>query len=346
MKIVVLTLILIVFNAFGFESFNYVNKNYKITQSSELEYKYDRKISPYFDERPLNYFNGVNDIKIAYKTFIIPNAKASIVISSGRTESMIKYKELIYDLNSNGYSVYIHDHRGQGFSGRMMKDSQLGHVNNFLNYIEDMKIFVNNVVVKNKKTFLLAHSMGGAIASLYVEKYPYDFNGVVLSSPMHQPDLISSGLSDTVCKLMQTRQSNIDKYVFGEGSYDDTKISFARNRLTHSQERFKISNIESAKYPQTKIGGPSVRWVREACIWSNKSVEMAHNIKIPILLIQAQDDKIVNLQPQEEFCENTLGLCEGVRIEGAYHELLVESDNMRNKALSAMFDFFKLQIKY
>jgi len=342
---ILLLLIFVGHTAFGFESFNYVNKKYKITQSTELEKIYTTKISPYFQSVKLHYFLGQEGIKIAYKIFKVPNAKANIVISSGRTEGMFKYQELIYDLNRNGYSVYIYDHRGQGFSGRMSDDTQLGQVYNFMYYVEDMKTFFNTLVDKDRKIFLLGHSMGGAIASLYVEKYIYDFDALVLSSPMNQPDLLSSRLTDMVCNLIKKREENIDRYVFGEVSYDEAKTVFEGNQLTHSEIRFDITAKGYENNPETKIGGPSVRWVSEACRWGHNSVLLAENIQIPVLLIQAAQDTIVNLEPQEKFCVTTLGFCRGIKIDGAYHELFVEKDELRNKAMSAMFDFFKLQAK-
>jgi lysophospholipase len=189
--------------------------------------------------------------------------------------------------------------------------------------------------------FLVAHSMGGAIASLYIEKYIYDFDGVVLSSPMHQPDLINSRFTGMVCKILEKRESNIDRYVLGEVSYDEAEVDFKTNMLTHSKIRFDITTKEYENTPEVKIGGPSVRWVSEACEWSHNSVEMAQSIQIPVLLMQAAKDKIVNLKPQKKFCKTSFGFCRGIKIDGAYHELFVEKDEIRNKAMSAMFDFFK-----
>jgi lysophospholipase len=68
------------------------------------------------------------------------------------------------------------------------------------------------------------------------------------------------------------------------------------------------------------------------------SIELADHIEIPVLLLQAQEDKVVNLEPQEEFCKRAK-MCKGVKIEDAYHEMLIEKDIVRNKALSAILDF-------
>jgi len=79
------------------------------------------KINVNWDNRQEGSFLGVDDIKIKYVAILKDDDKGAVVISNGRTESYIKYKELAYDLGQQGYSVYIHDHRGQGFSGRMTK---------------------------------------------------------------------------------------------------------------------------------------------------------------------------------------------------------------------------------
>ena len=338
MKHLFLTLIFLT-TVFGFESFNYVNKNYKITSEQVLKETYFTKISPYFYEHKLNYFKAFDGLKIAYRIFKVPHAKAIIVISSGRTEGMLKYQELIYDLNQNGYSVYIHDHRGQGNSDRLLSDTQIGHVNKFDDYVKDLHQFVETIVPLGKKRILLGHSMGGAIASLYAEKYQNDFNALVLSSPMHQPDLVSSSMSNFACELIEKRKNDIDRYIVGEKSYDDSSKNFDENLLTHSKVRYEISKIAFDIEPKAKLGGPSVRWVSEACRGSAQSVVNAGNIKIPVLLLQAGEDQIVNKKPQEVFCENVGSNCKAYTLEGAYHELLVEKDSIRERVLTAVLDF-------
>ncbi len=324
---------------YGFESYNYVDKDYKITQVKELKEIYSSKISPYFDKQELKYFNSFDGIKIAYKKFIIPNAKGIIVISSGRSEGMIKYKELIYDFNRNGYSVYIHDHRGQGYSQRLLEDSQIGHVNDFFDYVKDLKYFVDKYVDTTKKLFLVSHSMGGAIASLYVEQYKKDFKALVLSSPMHQPLVVSSGLTNIICTLVGSRESVLYDYSIGGSSYDERNMDFNTNIYTHSKTRYDIMRNEYTKNPETKLGSPSTMWVSEACRAGKLSVKEASEVVIPTLLLQPENEKKVNAKPQEEFCKNSYPYCRGIKLDKAYHELFIEKDIIRNKALSAIFDF-------
>ncbi len=315
--------------------FVYTLGAYEITQAQELYLTYNTKIKPYFKSSKLQFFTSHDGLQIAYKYFQVKNAKATIVISSGRTESMVKYPEMIYDLTGNGYSVYILDHRGQGFSSRMVKDSQLGYVKDFFNYVKDLKQFVDTIVKYDTKLFLLSHSMGAEIASLYIEKYKHDFDGAVLSSPMHQIKYTVG----FVCKLIEYRVQKTPRYLFGETSYDNADLGFKDNVYTHSKLRLAIANEAYALNPKTKIGGPSVNWVAQACEINPIVLENAHRIKIPLLILQAGDDEIVSLEPQEQFCKNVGALCTLMKIDDAKHELFIEKDLYRNKALGAIFEF-------
>ena len=43
---------------------------------------------------------------------------------NGRAENMLKWTELAYDVYQQGYDVLIFDHRGQGYSQRLLNDSE------------------------------------------------------------------------------------------------------------------------------------------------------------------------------------------------------------------------------
>ena len=312
---------------------------YYFTDEQSLKSHYFTKISPAFYKVKLQTFYTKENYKIAYKVFPVKKSKATVVISSGRTEGMVKYQELIYDFNQNGYSVYILDHRGQGYSQRLLEETQIGHIRDFENYVRDLKYFVDKVVPKERPRVLLAHSMGGTIASLYVEQYGRDFDALVLSSPMHQPAMLLDSLSPMICSIIQKHSKNFENYMIGMKSYDDTEHTFKNNRYTHSQVRYDIMRDAYEREPLTKIGGASVGWVAEACKWSKISVDNADKIKIPTLLLQAQKDKIVTSKAQREFCDNAGKYCQLEVIEGAAHEIFIEKDEQRNLALRKVVDF-------
>lgn len=293
-------------------------------------------------------------------SFIRENEKGAIVISSGRTEGYFKYHELVYDLGKQDYSVYIHDHRGQGDSGRIWKPNpQMGHVNKFDDYVEDLKIFVDQVVkqVPHPKLFLLAHSMGGGIATRYIETYPNDFTAAALSSPMHEPGsrlLFVNKRCKAVRSTNLIRENILDintpRYVKKTGDYKSEDCS--KSDLTHSKVRCEKTAELYEQFPNLKLGGPSTHWAAEACKASKqlRSKEEVSKIRIPVLVLQAQKDTAVAPQGQREFCENLNSSghvrCEGETpqvINGAYHELFVEEDKYRIPALTKILDFFDKQ---
>ncbi len=321
-----------------------------------------KKINANWDSRQEGSFLGVDDLKIKYVAILKDDERGAVVISNGRTESYIKYKELAYDLGQQGYSVYIHDHRGQGFSGRMTENRQMGHVWYFDDYVSDLKTFYEEVVSKNEhsKKFLLAHSMGGGIAALYIEKYPNDFDAAALSSPMLEPSTAIFGSNEIVCGAAKVTSRIRDffigifgiepRYVLKKGDYKNTP--FADSELTHSEIRYRRFRKAYDENAQVKIGGPTSHWVAYACDAAKDARENAAKVTIPVLVLQAGEDTAVTPEGQNEFCENLkLGgqnECDGGSpfvIEGAYHELFIEKDEYRIPALSKILDFFSAQSK-
>ena len=63
-------------------------------------------------------------------------------------------------------------------------------------------------------------------------------------------------------------------------------------------------------------------------------------IKVPFLFLQASADKVVKPKPQEDFCKKMKGSCKFIRIENSKHEILMEKDLVRNKALRLINHFF------
>ena len=322
---------------------NKQSNKYKLTTQNQIATSESiAVIDDFFKSGIDGSFKAKKGISIYYK-HILQNSKddekGAIVISSGRRENALKYKELIYDLYRNGYSVYILDHRGQGFSERInIADTQMGHIDKFEYYVNDLKYYFENIVKPgdHKKIFLLAHSMGATIGTRYIEKYPNDFDSAAVSSPMF-------GLRFPACELIGLLTGDEPKYLFGKKNYDNEEKSFSNNTLTHSEIRYETMMNMYENNPSTKIGGPSYQWVYQSCITFKKIFKELQKIEIPIILIQAGEDKVVTASAQKKFVLKMKKLgkdVQGFVIDGAYHEMLIEKDEFRVPVITTILDFF------
>ena len=70
-----------------------------------------------------------------------------MVLLQGRAEFVEKYGETVGDLGARGFAVYALDWRGQGRSGRVLKDPRKGHVVSYDDYLKDLDLFLERLVV-------------------------------------------------------------------------------------------------------------------------------------------------------------------------------------------------------
>ncbi len=313
---------------------------YLITTTQQLnDPVYAQKIEDFYATGEEGTFTGKNDVPIYYKIFRQPGKeKGAILISSGRTEGALKYKEVIYDLFNNGYSVYIHDHRGQGLSGRMAKDPEMGYVDNFQYYIDDMKYFYDTYLKpdKHQKIFLLSHSLGGAIAMSYLEQYPGDFDAASFSSPM-------LGLASYICPLAHILYTKTPKYAPGQTGYHRDSSSFATNSVTGSEVRFHRATEAYRLQPEARLGGATVQWLKESCDHMKAVSKNISKIETPFILFAAENETVVNHKTETKFVAKAQKLgkdCNIFPIGDAQHELLMEKDPQRTDVMTKTLDFF------
>lgn len=309
--------------------------------------RYEKHIEPFWNNNMVNgYLNGKGAVQIAYAFVIHPDPSGSIVICSGRIETLLKYKELVFNLYNAGYSVFIHDHRGQGLSGRSTVNLHKGYVDSFDDYVSDLYTFVNNVVTPNSitKPLLLCHSMGGAIGAQYLLTHPDDFSRCVFSAPMFgiKPAL-PIWLAVCLVKIhlfINSIFSTEPWYFLGQADY--TAKTFEQNELTHSRARYAIFRREYDAQKGVKLGGVTNRWLCAALKSIHVILLRAKEIRLPILLLQAEQDEVVDNKSQIRISA-LLPHCKTVVLPDAKHEILMETDEIRDKCLREILDFFDLK---
>ena len=308
----------------------------------------ENKISQFeslWQKREQGYVQGVNNKQIFWASLTSANHEKAVVIVNGRIESAWKYQELFYELYHQGFDVYSFDHRGQGMSERLAEDPQIGYVGFFSDYVEDMaKVLKNFNLAGYQHKFILAHSMGGAIATRYLQSQPdIEFDGIALSAPMYGVDMswymkpVANYLTPLITALVKQ-----PFYITKNKAY--YAKPFEINPLTSSFTRYKwFRNLYENK-PELKLGGPSARWVWQGLKGAELCMANAEKVTIPLLLLQGSEDKIVSNQAQTTFIKKlarTNPDCRMKIIEGSRHEILFESDTHRNIALQEILSFFQ-----
>lgn len=303
-----------------------------------------QEVIPHFNQANQRSFTNFQGLKLNYYSLVNPDNKKTLVILPGRTEPALKYAEVVYDLKDLGFNVFILDHQGQGNSDRLVKDSHKGYVKHFIDYARDLSDWMDEVVIpetQNQERYLLAHSMGGAIATLYLAYGKPVFKKALLSSPMMEID--TKPYKENIGRLLTgvLVTAGMGKaYAPDRGPYVSANDTFEKNDVTHSLVRFEASRYLFMTWPELALGGPTNRWVHQSLKATKKIDTLAEKIQIPVLMFQSEKDLIVMPGRQNSFCSKT-PLCRMVKFEGAYHEILQESDVIRNRAMGELKNFFQ-----
>lgn len=300
-------------------------------------------VVPYLDQyKKTGYITGKKKAKLYYETYVQENAKGTIVISHGLTESLEKYDEMIYYFLNMGYNVYGMEHRGHSRSGRLGRDAYQVNVEDFSYYFKDLKTFLDEVVVPQatkKNLYLFAHSMGGGIATRFLEEYPKYFQAAILSAPMLE--IQSGNVPPFFAKLLAHGLSITpfaDKYIMGQGVYTG-EYDFT-NCNTSSEARYKRNWEIRQNNSILQMGGSSYQWLSEcyhATITATSLFE-ASKVKVPVILFQAGKDTLVGDSGQNKFAKYAKN-CTLVRYDNAKHEIYGESDEILFDYLNKVFTF-------
>ncbi len=278
--------------------------------------------------------------------FLLPpsQSKGVILIVNGRSESWQKYGELISDLCSQGYSVVTYDHRGQGLSPRLIKGNpQVGTIDDFDLYAEDLNACIQRIILPLRREypqlFVIAHSMGAAVASAQMENHPSPFRAAAFIAPMFEintspyPRGLAHAIAGTLRMLGQG-----SRYAPGEHDFDP-KADFASNKITGSNLRWKLMNRGKLLHPASITSGASIDWVDATLTSTPKILNGLGRIRTPILILQAGNDQLVR---NESIKEAATGIsdCSLINFPDSKHEILMESDPIRKGALRAIERFF------
>ena len=111
--------------------------------------------------------------------------RGSVIVSGGRTEPIEKYFEVAGELAARGFTVLMHDWRGQGASQRLLPEPLKGHATGYRDFLTDYAALIAAFEARLPKPWVaLSHSMGGCLTALALAKGEDRFAAAVLTAPM------------------------------------------------------------------------------------------------------------------------------------------------------------------
>ena len=322
----------------------------KAITEANYEQGYRERVIPFMKEgEEFTFQSADHKFNLSAIRFGHRDYKGVIVILNGRAESWLKYGELFYDLHLRGYTLYSYDHRGQGLSPHLGgKNTQMGHVDDFREYARDLDAFLKEVTRKErsrgKNLFLIAHSMGGAVALEYLGEHSSPFQGIVLCSPMIEintspyPNWLAHGIVGILKGIGLGRS-----YAIGEHDYDPDPSGYQSNKVTSSHSRWNQGREIWKEHPEAVIGGASNGWVDESLSMTKKIRKTSHSIgsaNTKILLLMAGKDRLVR-NPSESTISSLITYPRMVAYPDSKHEILMERDSIRLPAIDLIDRFFK-----
>lgn len=264
------------------------------------------------------------------------HAYGTVLWFTGRTEYIEKYGPAAREMARRGFASATLDWRGQGLSDRPLPDPDLGHVEKFLDYQQDVNAFLNVVHEAGlpQPYHLVAHSMGGAIG-LRSLMLGLDVGTAVFSGPMWGLKMspLTRVMAAPFGRFLESigrgnkraPGTDADKYYVGSAPFEN-------NRLTGDEAMYRFMFETLVVNPPLGLAGPTVRWVLEAM----RECEALQKAKLPEVFTEialGSEETVVDPQTIRDMAERWPSA--KLRVyEGARHEIMMETPDLR----AAFFD--------
>lgn len=260
-------------------------------------------------------YTGKGGVEIFFQKWVVQKAKAVIILVHGIGEHSGRYGNLLKSLAGKNISVFALDHRGHGRS-----EGKRGHIDSFMDYIYDLKLFTEFVKEENRglPVVLYGHSMGGVIAARYAMTYPDDLSMLVLSSAGFTPAVKIPEWKKSLGNFMSTR---IPGFTVSTGlnanhiSRDSDYVkSYLSDPLNHDKASARFFVEFTRATEETLAGAPAIRK--------------------PLLVFHGKGDQIVDYKGSEQFYTKASSSVKKLFLyEGLFHETINEPQAVAEKVL-------------
>ncbi len=279
--------------------------------------------------------------QLRYGHIVPSGAKGTIVIIPGNQEPLEKYFEFINELNpwDRRWAIFIYDLYDQGGSGRFTRSPDLVHSNGFEDDILDLEHILDTVVFDERRAarpcVVIAHSKGGHFLARYLARNPdMRITASCLTTPMMGIYKIPTWLRHLL--YLPNEMGLSEKRI--------TKADESKSQLTHDRgERGTIRDRLAHIGVYERTTGMTFGWVYHALRSIHRFYRPSNLQNLPFtqsLIIKAGNETIVDNAAIDHLHQHLKG-SEVKTIEGAYHDIWLESDEYRTPFIKAIIDFLE-----
>lgn len=279
--------------------------------------------------------------------------EAVVIGLQGLGEFNEKYFELAHDLVKRGIAFWMMDWQGQGKSERHLKNTHKRHSTSFDEDVSDLHYFIMEYVkhsavhpdVGRIPLVMIGHSMGANIGLRYLYRHPDTFAAAAFTAPM--VSIKSLRLLPNWMRLALTAalQEALDQSYIEFGGKGWTKYrreNPGQTIFSSDPVRDTVHNAWCLHDPELQVGNVTYGWLHEAnlsCAKLQKQNVMA-DIQTPCLFALAGKDKLVDNKAARRSISH-IPNAEILELPQARHEILMESDGIRNYFLQNFVDFLQ-----
>lgn len=289
------------------------------------------------------WIRAADGVRLRAALFPATSPRGSVLLSSGRTEFIEKYGEVIGELVGRGFSVLTHDWRGQGLSDRLLPDRLKGHARSFDDFVADHRLLLDRFEARLPGPRIgVSHSMGGCLTALALAGGERRLDAAIFSAPMF-------GIAGEHIALIRLLVWCLTKlgaspHFAPSGARDPFAATFEGNALTHDRARFERTHAMMLEHRELGLGPVTWGWIESAFVsmtWLDRALERGA-VGLPVTVVAAGQEHLVDIRRERRFAELVSG-ARYVEIPHALHEILMETDEIR-EIFWAEFDALALKV--
>ena len=281
-----------------------------------------------FDGTRLRYYYACPD-----------SPKGCVTIVHGMAEFFGKYREYAWYLYRAGYMFYFMEQRGHGNSEGKVDEHDIIYIDSYDTYVKDLHCFTNEVVrpaAGDLPMLLIAHSMGGCVGALFLEKHPGVFKAAILSSPMMKmkgadyPPIVQWLLG-----IYASISGKRKKLAPNQKHFDPNTRLEVSSALSRPRFEYQLRQRRNNENYQTT--GATFGWAIASLKATDKVVKNAGNITIPVTVMTAGQDHLIDPAGYEAFGK-AVPQARFTHYENSRHEIFNSDEESRKRYFADVLD--------